>query len=776
MGVTFALAPRDPAALEQYAIAVSTPGSSIYRQYLTPQQFAQRFGPTAAQMKDVERSLRAHGLSPGPPSANGLSLHVTATAQTVDRALEVTLERFARPGNRTAIAARTAPALDAGISHLVQAVVGLNSLTGRKPLLVRPTPSQQRQAHDHPDIRRQIATGGPQPCSAASQAAPGQHAYTSDQLASAYNFSGLYGAGDQGQGQTIALYELEPNDPSDIAAFQSCYGTHANVSYLPIDGGAGVGPGTGEAALDIEAVIGLAPRANFLVYQGPNSASGEPGAGPYDVLSAIISDDRAQVISASWGQCEAAEGPGNARAEATLFEEAAAQGQTFVSASGDDGSEDCYAGQLFGATGLAVDDPASQQFVTGVGGTSLAALGPRPTETVWNAGGNVLKAGSASGAGGGGLSDLWQMPAYQAGTPASLNVNRISTSACGGVCRQVPDISADADPGTGFEIYWNGSRSGNGPVGWQGIGGTSLAAPIWAAMLALANASTACSGTRVGFANPALYAAAATAYATDFNDVSSGDNDFTGTNQSRYAAGAGFDMASGLGTPDAGALTPTLCADSLRFAPIGPRSSTVDSAVSIQPTATGPGTIRYGASGLPDGTFIDASTGRIAGTPDRIGVYTVTIQAVTSDGAVARTSFQWTIGGPPTVSHASLTGVRRNRPRLALTLHAGQGAPSMTTFVITLPRGLKFGGRARKVVLVGRVPFTARISHGRLSVTLKAPSESVGLTISSRTLTVSRSLVRAVARHRAKRITLHVTTTDLLGNVTTVSFRVRPSR
>jgi len=88
------------------------------------------------------------------------------------------------------------------------------------------------------------ATGGPQPCSQASSAASQQGAYTADQIAGAYGFSSLYQSGDQGQGQTIAVYELEPNDPNDIAAYQSCYGTHASVSYVPVDGGGGAGAGS----------------------------------------------------------------------------------------------------------------------------------------------------------------------------------------------------------------------------------------------------------------------------------------------------------------------------------------------------------------------------------------------------------------------------------------------------------------------------------------------------------------------------------------------------
>jgi subtilase family serine protease len=178
----------------------------------------------------------------------------------------------------------------------------------------------------------------------------------------------------------------------------------------------------GEATLDIEALIGLAPQASLLIYQAPSSDSSSPGAGPYDNFAAIVSQDRAQIVSVSWGQCEALDGAADAGAEATLFEKAAAQGQTIVSASGDSGSEDCFSGTPAGDTQLAGDDPAGQPFVTGVGGTHLGTIGPRPSETVWN--------GSGS------------------------------------------------DP--------------TQPAGWQGIGGTSLAAPIWAAVLALADASRAC--------------------------------------------------------------------------------------------------------------------------------------------------------------------------------------------------------------------------------------------------------------------------------------------
>ena len=128
---------------------------------------------------------------------------------------------------------------------------------------------------------------------------------TPEQVAAAYGLSGLYGSGgpggtaDEGAGQSVAVLELEPYDPNDIAAYQQCYGTNVQVSNVPVDGGSGSGPGAGEAALDIENVIGLAPKANIVVYEGPNL-----GSGPYDTFSAIISQHTTQVVTASWGQCE----------------------------------------------------------------------------------------------------------------------------------------------------------------------------------------------------------------------------------------------------------------------------------------------------------------------------------------------------------------------------------------------------------------------------------------------------------------------------------------
>jgi hypothetical protein len=763
MHVTVALRPRDPSALAAFARAVSTPGAAGYRHYVTPAQFARRFGATAAHVRAVRRALRARGLTPGALSRGGLSITVAATAAALERAFSVSLSRMALPGRRVAIASSAAPAVPAGMAGAIEGVLGLDTTAAPRPLLERARAAAT--ASRIPLARAHVATGGPQACPAAAAAAPGQSAYTADQIASAYGFAGLYGAGDKGAGVTVAVYELEPHDSADIAAYQSCYGTHASVSNVPVDGGGGTGPGSGEAALDIENVIGLAPNVNVLVYQGPNSNSGAPGSGPYDTFSAIVNQDRARVVTISWGQCESALGAADAAAENAIFEQATAQGESIVAASGDSGAEDCAAAGALSQTEAAVDDPSSQPFVTGVGGTSLHALGPRPTETVWNSGGMALSGMLQPGATGGGISKLWPMPAAQADSAAALNVRtaQAAGSACGrsgGFCREVPDVAADGDPATGYLIYWNGGGSvGGEPSGWQGIGGTSGAAPLWAALLALADGSRACADASVGYANPALYQAAGSAYAADFNDVVSGNNDFTGTNSGRYAAAAGYDPTSGLGTPNATAVGTALCADTVKLADPGAQHATVHHAASLRlrALASSGAPLTYGASGLPPGLKLDAATGRISGKPARSGVYTVRASARDNQSQTGGTTFRWTVAGPPRISRLSLEQAASG-PQLAFTVTAGRYAPDLRTLEIKPPRALRIAaGRGVTVTGAGRpaarLRFSDHASRGTLlTIRLSRTTRSVRIALAAPSLRARGSKVAASRLPRGRQV------------------------
>jgi subtilase family serine protease len=604
-----ALAPRDPAALATYAQAVSTPGSALYHRYLTVGQFAQRFAPSLAQVAAVRASLRAHGLIPGVLSANRLVIPVTGRAATVQSAFSTSLRRFALPTGQTGVANTDEPSVDSGVAGLVQGVVGLDTLapTAPRPHVI---------AH---------ASAGSAGCAAARSASVADASNTTSQIAARYGLSTLYAAGITGRHVTIAVYELEPFSAADIAAFRSCFHSGVGVTTVRVDGGAGAGSGSGEAAMDLEDIIGLAPQAAVRVYQGPAS-----GVGAYDTYARIVSDDVAQVVTTSWGLCEAFEGAGSARAESTLFQEAAVQGQTILASTGDQGSDDCS------DHSQAVDDPASQPWVTGVGATSIRAAG----EDVWN---------NTYGATGGGVSRLWPRPAYQASVAQPQS--SITCGSAGPSCREVPDVSVDGDPDTGYVVYYDGA--------WTTMGGTSISTPTWAAIAALADSSPACAGRPVGFANPALYALARSAYAADFGDVTVGSNGYDQV--AGFEAGTGYDMASGLGTPDAGSLVPALCGDPLtparakastarprrtvtlmrlvdRVSPVGTRVR-----VRVRARDGRSPALRYAASGLPPGLRIAPGTGVISGRPTRPGTTRVTVRVTDSAGATVRAVFRWRI-------------------------------------------------------------------------------------------------------------------------------------
>lgn len=701
--LTVALEPRDPQALAAYAAGGSTPGSPSYRRFLSVRQFAHRFAPTGATVAAVRVSLERHGLHPGPLAANGLAIPVSTTAAQAQAAFSTTLRRYALGGGRVAVAPTVAPELDASIAGAVQSVVGLSTVGAPRPVdLVRQAPVPAAAAH--------VVTGGPQPCSQASAI----HAYTADQIASAYRFSSLYRAGDLGAGQTIALYELEPFDLADIQTYQSCYGTSTSITNVPVDGGAGSGAGQGEAVLDVEDLIGLAPHARILVYSGPNSDSGAPGAGPYDTYQAIISQDQAKVISSSWGTCETQEGATDAAAENTLFQEAAVQGQAILAASGDTGAEGCTGLVGQPVAPATAGDPASQPFITGVGGSTLSALGPPPQESVWNS--FTLFGLTSGGASGGGVSDIWKMPLYQSLAPSALHViNSASTGAgCGapsGYCREVPDVAADADPAPGYAIYFSGQ--------WTPVGGTSAAAPTWAALLSLANASSTCAGTPVGFANPPLYRIAGSVYGGVFNDITTGNNAVPG--EGGYSAGAGYDMTTGLGSPNGGTIATALCDRVIVTSPGSQRSvqgARVRLAAAARSTARLP--VTFTASGLPAGLALGPASGIVSGSPSAVGRSAVSITAHDAFGAFATAGLRFTVRAPTVTlrrpaDRRSVVG-RSARLRLLATLNNGR-APTFSAF--GLPRGLRINLRTGVISGVpsatGRYHVKVAASYARIS-------------------------------------------------------------
>jgi subtilase family serine protease len=549
---------RHPAALTAFIAALSDRRSREFRHFLRPRQFGVMFGPTLAEVAAVEAALRAQGLDPGPVSPDRLAIPVTGSAASVDRAFGTRLATYRLSGGRTAYANTVTPRVSAAEAADVQGVVGLSDVYRPRSLAALPagragTPASARgttkkQAAQRPRVTRRSA--GPQPCAAASAAAASSGSYTADQLAGYYAMSPLYAVGDLGQKVRVALAEFEPDAPADIAAYEACYGLTTPVRYVAVNGGPGTGAGSGEAALDIEDVMGLAPDVSIDVYQAPNGGDTDT----YGLYAAIVNADTDAVVSTSWGICEPDADASLTDAEHDLFAQAAAQGQTVLAAAGDYGSTACGGDGSANADDLAVSDPASQPYVVGVGGTSI---GPA-AETVWN------NSSIENGAGGGGASRNWCMPAYQDQSliPGLLSRN----SALNGTCpsavpymRQVPDVSADANPETGYLYYYNGT--------WAAIGGTSGAAPLWAAVAALTDASPFCryyGSGEPGVQPEGLYAVAASDHSYIYSsvpealyDVTAGNNDYTPTGYAAglYRAGRGYDMASGLGTPLASGFT-----------------------------------------------------------------------------------------------------------------------------------------------------------------------------------------------------------------------------
>ncbi|MGA2530959.1 MAG: Ig-like domain repeat protein [Acidimicrobiales bacterium] len=535
----------DPSAVTSFIASLSDRHSANFHHFLRPGQFGEIFGPPLAEADAVDAVLRSDGLHPGKLASDHLSIPVTATASTIDRAFHIGLVRYRLSDGETAFSTLSAPSISAAVAPDVEGIIGLSDLDQPQNMLAR-APVGHTRSNSPSDIHP--ATAGPTPCSQAADVASSAGSYTADQLASYYGMTPLYSLGDLGQGVSVALveFETEPTASTDIAAYQECYGTDATVNYIPVDGGTTGDPSDSEGvemALDIEDVIGLAPEATIDVYQGPSGST-------YDMYSDIVDGDSDQVVSTSWGECELDSDASLLSSEQSLFYQAATQGQTVLAAAGDDGSTDCEYSNEEPKNELAVDDPASQPYVVGVGGTSLNTA--TQTETVWN---DSTPADGAHTTGGGGLSAVWCMPSYQdsPAIPGLIGPHSESDSGdCGSTTpylREVPDVSADADGNTGYVIYLKGY--------WQGRwGGTSAAAPLWAAAAALIDSSPFCSdyGSGDAGARPeGLYKIASWGspyFGLAFRDITNGDNVdvASGYAGGLYPATTGYDMASGLGS------------------------------------------------------------------------------------------------------------------------------------------------------------------------------------------------------------------------------------
>ncbi len=514
--VDLMLTSRDASGEKTFLRELTTVGAPQYRHFLTPEQFAQRFGALPSNVRALRQYFAARGLSVGPLSRGRLVLPLRGSTTQMAHAFDASVVTVRVRGVQTS-QFTSAATLPASLAHAVVGVAGLSGSAPRTSSLARPHVTAKY-------------TGTCPSAGSATATVPGPlGGYNAGQEGALLGLTSDWSKGITGQGSVIALYELGTYDPTDLTTFFNCYRVAPTINKMAVDGGA-TGAYSDEATVDVEQAGALAPGATLDVYSGPNS-----GSGPIDVYTKIADDNLATIVSTSWGDCEA-DPTGSVATEQPLFEQMAAEGMTVVAAAGDYGSSDCH-----GVTNDApvVDDPASQPFVTGVGGLTVSAIAPL-NASVWNS-------GSSGGASGGGVSTLWTRPWWQSGTLFSADGSQGVSTATG---RMVPDLSVPGDPTTGFVQYFTGGNGtgatcaqGSCANGWNSIGGTSIGAPMVSALFAIANQS--CGTTRLGFMNPTLYEIAKTP--GNYVDVTTGSNDIFG--QGSYSAGVGYDLASGLGIP-----------------------------------------------------------------------------------------------------------------------------------------------------------------------------------------------------------------------------------
>jgi kumamolisin len=465
---------------------------------LTSDELAERYGIDPADVDLVRQTLSRGGLEVTAVHPATRRIKVAGTLGELSRTFGVTLQqvRSTGPGGQVVTHRyREGPVyVPAALAGIVLAVLGLDT---------RP----QFRAHFRPR--------------GAGSAAQGT-SYPPNQVADIYQFP----AGTTGAGQTIAVIELGGGfSTSDLDAYFGGLGLPVPaISAVGVDGASNA-PGsdpTGadvEVALDIDVIGAAANGATQVVYFAANNGD----QGFVDAISEAAQATPTPVaISISWGQSEDSWTAQGRAAMDAVMSDAGALGITVCVASGDSGSGDAVTdGQPH------VDFPASSPHALACGGTRLLAnpsTGTITSEVVWN------ETASHKGAAGGGVSDQFSLPSWQAtaGVPAQPD---------GSSGRGVPDVAGNADPTTGYQIYSGGQA--------QVVGGTSAVAPLWAALVSRLAEAT---GQGFGLLQPTLYAGVTPgADVPGFHDITSGNN-------GAYAAGPGWDACSGLGSPDGTAL------------------------------------------------------------------------------------------------------------------------------------------------------------------------------------------------------------------------------
>ncbi len=516
--------PAQKAALQGLLASQQNPKSPLFHQWLTPEQFGDRFGASKADYQQLRDWLTSEGFVLSPETRGRRWITFQATASQIENTFKTSIHRYQVKGE-SHFANATNPSIPVALAGVVANLRGLHDF--------RMKPLGKRLAKPLLNF------------------SDGTHGIAPDDFSTIYDVAPLYAAGIDGTGQTIAI----PGQSAIHASDQSRFRTTFNLStqtlkqiLVPGEMNPGIVDGdVDESSLDIQWAGAVARNAVIdFVYSGDVQTS----------IDYIVDQNLAPVFSSSYGACEAFDLVDLPSTQMTA-QQANAQGQTWVNASGDAGAADCDQQfvDFFAQSGLAVDAPASIPEVTGVGGsqfndaggnywsttnsaTSSSALSYIP-ETVWN----TTIADQILSAGGGGTSLIFPKPVWQSGPGV----------AAGGM-RNVPDVALNASDHTPVPVISQGQMGS--------FYGTSLASPTFAGILVLLNQYLVKSGTLkqpgLGNVNTALYRLAQTNPEV-FHDITTGNNIVpcaAGSpncvnRQMGFSAGPGYDQATGLGSVDA---------------------------------------------------------------------------------------------------------------------------------------------------------------------------------------------------------------------------------
>jgi len=505
---------RDRAGLDQFVAQVSDPASPNFRHFLSREELTARFGPTVEDYEAVKKFAVSNGLTITVAHNNRLLLDVAGPAAAVEKAFQVTLRTYAHPTEaRDFFAPDSEPKVDAALP--VVDILGLSDY-------YRPHPKVKKNKAAHVRPKNGSAPDG-----------------SGDLFGNDFRNAYVPGSTLTGAGQSVGLVEFDGYFPIDIFNYANQSGngrTNIVIQAVLLDGyngtpSTGINGGEGETELDIEMAMAIAPGLAKIV----SFEAGE-GGNQNDVLNAMLADTNILNLSCSWGW------GGPTSSTDAIFESMDAVGQSFFNASGDDGAFTPGANSENGVDNPEAGNvPSSSPYITQVGGTTLSMNGAGTSwasEVVWawDSGPSVSWQNATSSAGG--ISSYYAIPTWQ------TNVSNMASRGGSTSFRNIPDVAANAD--NVYEIYDNGN-SKNGA--FDGNGGTSCAAPMWAGFMALVNQQLAAQGGKaVGFINPAIYnIAAGLNYASCFHDVTSGNNTWVSSPDLFYAT-VNYDLCTGLGT------------------------------------------------------------------------------------------------------------------------------------------------------------------------------------------------------------------------------------